>query len=137
MSFYNNHILLPTSDTVLDMTKIYHIVFFNGDRLDTRPIKLRRLFKKQESEEVVAYWTYFFESKKTFVGKLTDKRLWNKVFSQKAPMVNQKITELDYFREEEPALLLKAMDWSFPSFNDVIIDYSNKFINIKNDIRNT
>lgn len=187
MSFYDTYETCNPKDIDIDITKIYHIAFFNGDRLDTRPIKLTRLFKMRNSDEVVAHWTYFFESEKTFLGKLTDKRLWNKVFSRKEPIIKKRITEgfkvdfnedidmlklelvginsnnsklklcmygsaakeasndklqiinneLDYFREEEPDLLLKAMDWFFPAFDGDIIDYSDKFINIKDDIRNT
>ena len=44
--------------------------------------------------------------------------------------------EMEYFREVEPDLLIRAMDWSFSPQDGDITDYADKFLNIEDDIRN-
>jgi len=44
--------------------------------------------------------------------------------------------ELDYFKEYHPELVMKAMDWEMPSQFGGILNCSDRFINIKGDLRN-
>ncbi len=78
----------------IDITKMYYVAFFNGNKLDTRPIKIIDIFKVGEKlvrQEV--NWEYYFEVEKSITEKLLDKRLWKRLLGIGNEIIHKTITE--------------------------------------------
>lgn len=74
--------------------KIYHVAFFNGDKLDTRPIKIIDMFLVGDNiVRLEVNWEYYFEVEKTATTKLADKRLWKRFLGISNEIIETKITE--------------------------------------------
>jgi hypothetical protein len=82
----------------IDRDKYYYIAFFNGDRLDTRPIKITDIYSVNSSSagsrylRTEAQFDYHFETEKTITKKIIDPRFWVRLFKKPA-IVDEKITE--------------------------------------------
>ena len=83
----------------IDGDKFYFIAFFNGDKLDTRPIKLTSVFGVHSSNVGSVYlrteaeFEYHFETEKTIVKKIVDPSFWLRLFGFGTKLTSQKITE--------------------------------------------
>lgn len=82
------------SDLSIDIHKIYHIAFFNGAKLDTRPIKITAIFTVGEKNiRTEVNWEYYFEVEKTVSEKLLDKRLWKRLIGIDNEVIQKTITQ--------------------------------------------
>lgn len=81
-------------DLGIDIHKIYHIAFFNGKILDTRPLKIIDIYTVGEKVLRTEFsWDYYFEVEKTVAQKLVDKRLWKRFLGIGSEIIHTTITE--------------------------------------------
>ena len=87
----------------------YYVSFFNGQKLDTRPIKITSIYKVYSQTYGTKYmrtevnWEYHFETEKKITKKILDPSFWKRLFT-KPKIVNEKITEkwkISYNRDWE------------------------------------
>ena len=86
-------------DLGIEKNKFYYISFFKGDDLDTRPIKITNVYDiyscSPESKylRTEAYFEYHFETEKTVIKKIVDKKFWFNIFGFNNKLVSKTITE--------------------------------------------
>lgn len=179
-------------DYDVDRDKYYYIAFFNNGKLDTRPLKITKIYTVNSSSADSKYlrteaeWEYHFETEKSVPKKVFDTRWWAKMLNINTHIVEQKVTEkwkieydkewdtidfyligetphnaklrlimaalktpypkgekseiinkeMEYYQENHPDLVMKAMDFRIDEQYGDITDYSDKFLKIDGDLRN-